>query len=119
MDKKINDPNDFFDDTIDDEIDSDLETVEDDDDVEMFEEDDDESVNIRTVLLVKNDMLALLGLKTSEQKGLIFRCDPRQDTPSARAYDDPAAATMWFKRSLSTSVKNGWSVLYDGEPLLG
>jgi hypothetical protein len=109
----MNDEHDFFDDMIDDELES-------DDDLEFMDPDDEEYyLTLRTVLLVKNEMVAVLGLKTSAESGMITRADPRQDMPSAQAYDDPEAAARWFKRSLATSKKNGWSVIYDGHPLLG
>jgi hypothetical protein len=111
----MNDDNDFFDDMIDDELES-----TDDDEMGFQDLDDEERFLIlRTVLLVKNEMVAVLGLKTSAESGMITRADPRQEMPSAQAYDDPEAAARWFKRSLATSRKNGWSVIYDGQPLMG
>jgi hypothetical protein len=114
----MNDENDFFDDMIDDEVDDELESG---DDFEFMDQDDDDErfLTLRTVLLVKQEMVAVLGLKTSAESGMITRADPRQDIPSAQAYDDPEAAARWFNRSLATSKKNGWSVIYDGQPLLG
>lgn len=108
---------DFFDDIISDE-DSEFEEFDED---ELDEEDDgDEAdVEVRTVLLMKNDMLALLGLKQSAEAGIIVRIDPRQPAPSAQSYDDAAAALKWFNRSLATSRRNGWEVIFDGEPLFG
>ncbi|MGB9180990.1 MAG: hypothetical protein WCB68_17290 [Pyrinomonadaceae bacterium] len=108
---------DFFDDWIDDE-----ESETDDFDImneDEEDEDDDLPSEVRTVLMTKNDMLALLGLKTSTQRGLIVRIDPRQPLPSAKSYEDAAAATRWFNKSLHTSRKNGWGILYDGPPLFG
>lgn len=106
---------DFFDDII-----SDEELEFDDSDAEDFDEDEDDAdVEVRTVLLMKNDMLALLGLKQSAESGVIVRIDPRQPTPAARSYDDAAAALRWFNRSLATSKRNGWEVIFDGEPLFG
>jgi hypothetical protein len=108
---------DFFDDWIDDE-----ESETDDFDImneDEEDEDDDLPSEVRTVLMTKNDMLALLGLKTSTQRGLIVRVDPRQPMPSAKSYEDAAAATRWFNKSLTTSRRNGWGVLYDGPPLFG
>jgi hypothetical protein len=114
----MNDENDFFDDMIDDEVDEESESG---DDFEFMDQDDDDErfLTLRTVLLVKQEMVAVLGLKTSAESGMITRADPRQDIPSAQAYDDPEAAARWFNRSLATSKKNGWSVIYDGQPLLG
>src|SRR3982751_4514671 len=107
---------DFFDDIVSDE-ESEFEDFDDD---ESDEDDDDEvDVEVRTVLLMKNDMLALLGLKQSAEAGIIVRIDPRQSSPSAQSYDDAAAALKWFNRSLATSRRNGWEVIFDGEPLFG
>lgn len=106
---------DFFDEF--DEIISDEAEIDDaemDDDFEM-----DEDVELRTVLLMKNEMLALLGLKQSAEAGIIVRVDPRQPIPAAQTYDDAAAALKWFNRSLATSKRNGWEVIFDGEPLYG
>ncbi|MGA9996016.1 MAG: hypothetical protein WBP93_11415 [Pyrinomonadaceae bacterium] len=113
----MSDEKDFFDDWIDDE-----ESETDDFDImneDEEDEDDDLPSEVRTVLMTKNDMLALLGLKTSTQRGLIVRIDPRQPLPSAKSYEDAAAATRWFNKSLHTSRKNGWGILYDGPPLFG
>ena len=105
--------NDFFDDIINDE----LETNE----LEMSEDEEDEivPVDVRTVVMTKEDMIALLGLKTSPQGGLIVRVDPRENNPAAQTYDDPDAARKWFNRSLATSRRNGWQIIFDGEPIYG
>ena len=83
------------------------------DDVEL------EEVNIRTAILQKNNMLALLCVKTATQGGAICRVDPREKNPSVQLYDDPEKAIEWFTKSLRTSKQNGWSVVYDGLPLRG
>ena len=83
------------------------------DDVEL------EEVNIRTAILQKNNMLALLCVKTATQGGAICRVDPRENNPSVQLYDDPEKAIEWFTKSLRTSKQNGWSVVYDGLPLRG
>lgn len=110
----MNNQEDFFDDIISDE-----------DEPEEFEgdydddEDEDEDAEVRTVVLAKNDMLALLSLKKSDEAGVIVRVDPRQPAPAAQRYDDAAAAVKWFNRSLATSKKNGWEIVFDGQPLFG
>lgn len=120
MSKETKDQNDFYDDLISDEIEEEYEQDFELDQSDEFDTEDDElPAKVRTVVLYKNDMLALLGVKTNEQKGMIIRTDPRQDLPTAQTYDDPEAALMWFRRSLATSRRNGWNVIYDGEPLLG
>ncbi len=115
----MNDDRDFFDDLIDVDSEVDEETALDDDEFEDDDDEDDEPAEVRTVVLSKNGMLALLTLKTSAAGGQIVRVDPRQPAPVARRYEDGEAASRWFRRSLATSRKNGWSVEYDGEPLFG
>jgi hypothetical protein len=106
----------FFDDIISDEAElDDFESDEDQDELD----DGDEDAEVRTVLLAKNEMLALLGLKKTAEAGIIVRVDPRQPLPSAQRYEDIESAVEWFNRSLATSRKNGWEVIFDGEPLYG
>jgi hypothetical protein len=114
--EKMNNQDDFFDDIISDEAElDDFESYEDQDDLD----DKDDDAEVRTVLLAKNDMLALLGLKKSAEEGIIVRIDPRKPLPSAQRYDDVESAVEWFNRSLATSRKNGWEVIFDGRPLYG
>lgn len=110
----MNNQDDFFDDIISDE--PELDDFEGSDDAD---DDYDEEAEVRTVLLAKNEMLALLGLKKSSAQGIIVRVDPRQPLPSAQRYDDIESAVEWFNRSLATSRKNGWEVIFDGQPLYG
>lgn len=112
--KNMNNQDDFFDDLISDE--PELDDFESDEDMG---DDFDEDGEVRTVLLAKNEMLALLGLKKSAEAGIIVRVDPRQPLPSAQRYDDIESAVEWFNRSLATSRKNGWEVIFDGQPLYG
>lgn len=91
-------------------------------DYEDFDEDlelDLNEVEVRTAILTKNNMIALLCLKTADQGGAICRIDPREDRPSVQVYDDPEKAIEWFTKSLRTSSKNGWRIAYDGLPLHG
>ena len=112
----MSDFNDYFDDMIDDETETEeAESYFEGDD----DEDEDEAFDIETAVLSKNGMLALLTLKTNESGGQIVRFDPREALPTAQRYDDEAEAARWFRRSLATSLKNGWTVVYDGEPLFG
>ncbi len=125
--KKMSDRNGFFDDFIDDDDeemeidDSDLLVGADEDEDEDEDEEDeyDDPSEVRTVVMSKNGMIALLSLKISPAGGQIVRLDPRRPLPSAQNYEDSDAAAHWFKRSLATSQKNGWIVAYDGEPLYG
>lgn len=92
-------------------------------DLEDFDEFDDEQelddIQMRTAVLSKNNMVALLCIKTASAGGAICRVDPREANPSVQIYDDPQKAVEWFTKSLRTSKKNGWQVVYDGLPLQG
>jgi hypothetical protein len=110
----MNEPEDFFEEIIGEEEEYDeMDESEDDDDA------DGESFEVRTAVMQKNDLLAILSLKISAEGGRIVRVDPRQRVPSAQTYEDADAATHWFNRSLATSRRNGWNVVYDGEPSFG
>lgn len=76
-------------------------------------------VDLRTAVLQKNGMVALLCIKKASAGAAICRVDPRESQPSVQVYDDPMAAEEWFTRSLGTSRKNGWKIVYDGLPLRG
>ena len=116
----MKEPEDFFEEIIGEEEAYD-ETGEFEDDEEAEEEDDDdEAYEVRTAVMQKNDLLALLSLKISaDGGGRIVRVDPRERVPSSQTYEDADAATHWFNRSLATSRRNGWQVVYDGEPSFG
>jgi hypothetical protein len=91
-----------------------------DGEVDELEGEDDDDAEVRTALLSKHEMIALISLRTSaEGGGRIVRIDPRQPLPAAKVYEDPADALRWFRRSLATSRRNGWEVVYDGEPNFG
>ena len=74
---------------------------------------------MRTAVLQKNNMVALLCIKGADEGAAICRVDPREEHPSVQIYDDPAKAIEWFTKSLRTSMQNGWNVVYDGLPLQG
>jgi hypothetical protein len=86
------------------------------DDDEFDEED---SFVVRTALLSKNELLAMLSLKATDSGGQIIRFDPRETLPTMQRYETEEDALHWFRRSLLTSRRNGWTVVYDGEPLVG
>ena len=86
------------------------------DEFEEFEADD---VFVRTAVLSKNNMIALLCVKTANEGGAICRVDPREERPAVQIYDDPQKAIEWFNKSLRTSHQNGWKIVYDGLPLQG
>ncbi len=92
-----------------------------DEDLAEFDEFDDDlgSVAVRTAVMQKDNMIALLCIKTATAGAAICRVDPREDRPAVQIYDDASAAVEWFTKSLRTSKRNGWSVIYDGLPLQG
>lgn len=77
------------------------------------------AIALRTAVMQKGDMIALLCIKTATAGAAICRVDPREDKPAVQIYDDAIAAVEWFGRSLRTSRNNGWKVIYDGLPLQG
>lgn len=83
------------------------------------DENDGEDVLVRTAVLQKNNMVALLCIKSATAGAAICRVDPREANPAVQLYDDPTAALEWFRKSLLTSRKNGWTIVYDGLPLQG
>ena len=123
----MKDHNDFFDEMIDVDDEAEVEEEEEflDEDGEYEgeegdeEDEDDGSEVVRTAVLQKNDMLALLSLKAAPDGGQLVRYDPRQSLPSLRRYETEEEARKWYARSLATSRKNGWAVVYDGAPLVG
>ncbi len=92
-----------------------------DEDLADFDEFDDDldDVLVRTAVLQKNNMVALLCIKSASDSAAICRVDPREEHPAVQLYDDPTKALEWFTKSLRTSRRNGWSVIYDGLPLQG
>lgn len=91
------------------------------DDIADLEDSIDEAadVTLRTAILQKNHMTALLCIKSASAGAAICRVDPRETFPAVQLYEDRDAAMLWFSRSLSSSRKNGWNVVYDGLPLRG
>lgn len=92
-----------------------------DDELADFEDFDIENDNVvlRTAVLQKENMVALLCIKSAPVGAAICRVDPRENLPAVQLYDDPTAALHWFSRSLRTSKANGWNIVYDGLPLQG
>ena len=122
----MKDHNDFFDEMIDVDDEAERESAEFLEEEEEYELDDDDddgeddgATVVRTAVLQKNDMLALLSLKAAPDGGQLVRYDPRQSLPSLRRYETEEEARRWYARSLATSRKNGWAVVYDGAPLVG
>lgn len=79
-----------------------------------------EQVNFRAVILEKNDTLALVGMARTPEGARVARFDPRSEPPvSLGPLEDPPKVAYAFRRSVQTSKTNGWTVVYDGPPLIG
>ena len=89
------------------------------DEFEEFDDQADADILMRTAVLQKNNMVALLCIKGANEGAAICRVDPREEHPSVQIYDDQSKALEWFTKSLRTSRQNGWNVIYDGLPLQG
>ena len=59
------------------------------------------------------------GLGGGEKGGQIVRFHPREPHAAGQRYETESEAVRWFGRSLATSRRNGWEVVYDGVPLAG
>ena len=101
------------------DLDFDNDFADDLSDFEDFDDDQLDDVLVRTAVLQKNNMVALLCIKSATAGAAICRVDPRETNPAVQLYDDPTAALEWFTKSLRTSRKNGWTIVYDGLPLQG
>jgi len=78
------------------------------------------SPTVRVALMSKNEVIALIGIITDTDGGVLTRVDPRATPPIATSRcDTPARAQRLFNRSLRTSIDNGWQIFYDGVPLEG
>lgn len=74
---------------------------------------------IRTALMLKGELIGVIGLVTSEEFAQVGRFDPRTGEPRTSRWDDSRKARRGFKNMLRSSVENGWEVFYDGQPLVG
>ena len=72
----------------------------------------------RTIVMAKNDMLALIGMVKTDQEASITTIDPRREQPLVKTYE-PWLVREELKKVLRLSLQNGWHVVYDGEPLWG
>ena len=75
-------------------------------------------MEIRTALMTKNDMFALVSLAIADDEASITTVDPRREQPLVKTYE-PWLATGEYRKVVRLSVRNGWRVIYDGQPLWG
>ena len=75
-------------------------------------------MELRTVVMAKNDMLALIGMVKTDEESSITTIDPRREHPMVKTYE-PWLVSDEFRKVLRLSLRNGWRIVYDGEPLWG
>jgi hypothetical protein len=81
---------------------------------------EEQQVDFRAVIMTKNDTLALVGMARTPEGARVARFDPRAEPPvSLGPLEDPPKVAYAFRRSVQTSRSNGWTVIYDGPPLVG
>lgn len=86
----------------------------------MMTPEEPQQLNFRAVILVKNDILALVGMARTAKEARVARFDPRAEPPtSVGPFEDLPKVAYAFRRSVETSKTNGWMVVYDGPPLSG
>lgn len=86
----------------------------------MTPEEEPQQINFRAVILIKHDVLALVGMATTPEGARVARFDPRAEPPiSLGPFEETPKVTYAFRRSIQSSKTNGWAVIYDGPPLLG
>jgi hypothetical protein len=68
-----------------------------------------DDVFVRTAVLSKNNMIALLCVKTATEGGAICRVDPREAQPAVQLYDDPEKAIEWFIKASARAAKTAGS----------
>ncbi|MEJ7714062.1 MAG: hypothetical protein WKF84_30495 [Pyrinomonadaceae bacterium] len=64
-------------------------------------------MDIRTVLMVKDGMIGVIGLATSSEHSQVARIDLRESQPVSSEFDSPEKAAAGFQNMLRTSRKNG------------
>lgn len=72
-----------------------------------------------TVIFHKNGVICLLAYGFEFGNGAIIRIDPREPRPTIQLYDDLELLRKWFRKSIETSIKNGWKIGHQGEPNWG
>ena len=76
-------------------------------------------IHRRAVLLVKDEMLAIIALTRTPRGSTVASRDPRCLVPSVHSFSDPRRARSIFLRTVRSSLRHGWRVFYDGPPLKG
>lgn len=76
-------------------------------------------LSIRTAIMVKGELLGVIGLAVAPEFAQVARFDPRTGEPHTSRWDDHRKARRGFVNMLRSSCENGWDVIYDGPPLAG
>ncbi len=70
-------------------------------------------------ILTKNKQYASISLYCNRTTSTIGSYDPRLRAPLRQNIVSPEMARILFEASILTSVENGWTVIYQGQPLVG
>ncbi len=73
----------------------------------------------RVVILTKGEIIGLLSLGSGKQKIRVISTDPHHPIPSVRGHENRDSAVAEFNQVLAQTLKRGWRIAYDGEPLFG
>jgi hypothetical protein len=73
----------------------------------------------RTVLLIEANTLGLFSLAIFPNESRLVTIDTRLEEPAIRIYGEAKTAQRVFKEQLEISLRNGWTIAYDGPPLHG
>jgi len=73
----------------------------------------------RIVLLSKTNALGLFSLAIFPNKSRLVTIDTRLEEPAIRIYAEARTAQTVFKEQLEITLRNGWTIAYDGPPLHG
>lgn len=76
-------------------------------------------LTIRTAIMLKDDLLGIIGLAVSPEFAQVGRFDPRTGEPHTSRWEDHRRARKGFRNMLRSSRENGWEMIYDGPPLIG
>jgi len=69
-----------------------------------------------TVVLGKDDMVAVLNAIATPNFGIVVQLDPRNSEPNIQGFDGINTIKQVIKQSVETSIERGWKVLKRGKP---
>jgi hypothetical protein len=76
-------------------------------------------LTFRTAVMVKDELLGIIGIALADEFAQVGRFDPRTGQPRTSRWDDHNEARRGFRNMMRSSQRNGWDIIYDGPPLVG